>query len=262
MKIAIYGDSFGDDIEGWPGYLGEELKAQVDIYAEAGTSVDYSYLNFIKTHENYDLVFFCWTNESRTSLIIQHSKDEYKHLGEFHDFHSAKYNIQYNNNKRAKGPHRGKNNKWVFVNENHKLCIKFIRAESELAEQTLPDFRHTLKQQAMKDSVLLRRPDCVNIRSFPDFFDKDTAGMADIQAADLQHVTKDMSESYDYYTENIYDRKCHLSKTQNIEFTSYLIKHMQNDDFDIHSTMKDPLQYYTMSENLETSGFEIKWKII
>lgn len=257
MKIAIYGDSFGDNIEGWPGYLGEELKAQVDIYAEGGTSVDYSYLNFIKTHENYDLVFFCWTHEARTSLIIQHSKDEYKHLGEYHDFHSVKYNIEYNRDRRVKGPHRGKNNKWVFVNEKPKLTTVFVQTEKKLSQQTLPDFfEHSLKQRAMKDSVQFKRPDCVIIRSFGDFFDKGTAGIADIQKADLRHVTKDMSKNpfYNYY-EDTNVRKCHLTATQNKEITSYLIQHMQDDDFDIHTTFKDPVKYYTMSKNFETSGF-------
>lgn len=261
MKIAVYGDSFGSDIGGWPKYLAKYLNAdEIHIYAEGGTSIDYSYLNFIKTHENYDIVIFIWTNECRTSLIIQDKKDEYKHIGEYHSFHSTKYNRSFNA-KHSENLHSSAtslNKDWTYQQGYNALMSKFVDYEHRLFKESFPAFTHILKQEAMKDSVQFRRHDCVNIKAFPDMFDKSTVGMSCIQEADLKHVLNDDNVDYSKFRDNPGIRLNHLTGKQNKQFAKYLVKQIKDPSFDIHDTMKDPARYYTMSEDFETSGF-IKW---
>jgi hypothetical protein len=262
MKIAVYGDSFGDNIDGWPKRIAKKYNADIHIYAEGGTSIDYSYLNFINTHEKYDMVFFIWTNECRTSLIIQDKKDEYKHIGEYHSFHNVKYNRSFNVNRgRVAHASPGRLNKdWVYQQGYNTLMSKFVDYEHRLVKESLPAFTHTLKQEAMKDSVKFRRPDCVIIKAFPDMFDKSSVGMSSIQEADLKHVLKDDNVNYADFTDDQKIRKNHLSDTQNKQFAKYLFKHIEDSNFDIHDTMKDPTRYYTMSKDFASSGFvRHKW---
>jgi hypothetical protein len=57
------------------------------------------------------------------------------------------------------------------------------------------------------------------------------------------------------YRDDPKKRPNHLTKTQNKEFAEYLYKHINESDFDIHSTFNSPEKYYTMSKTLEDSGF-------
>ena len=70
MKIAIFGDSFGDDYNLWPDpYSGvgpswvDYLRSQnleIENFSVGGTSLFYSYQKFISTYEKYDKVIFSY----------------------------------------------------------------------------------------------------------------------------------------------------------------------------------------------------------
>lgn len=81
MKVAIYGDSFADPLVGnleltrngvnvgWPELLKE--KYTVDVYARGGSSVYYSYNNFLETHHKYDKVIFVITESRRWHSLFE-----------------------------------------------------------------------------------------------------------------------------------------------------------------------------------------------
>ena len=69
MKIGVFGDSFADITErhlfGWPRMVHEQLGGTVGYHAWSGTSHWWSYQQFLKHHQNYDLVVFVHTSPSR-----------------------------------------------------------------------------------------------------------------------------------------------------------------------------------------------------
>lgn len=51
------------------------------------------------------------------------------------------------------------------------------------------------------------------------------------------------------------NRTCHMSDKQNEEFANYMIRHMNNKDFDVHQTLLDPKEYYTVSKSRKEAGW-------
>jgi len=258
MRIAIFGDSFGCHVDGWPNHLGNLLKCKVDTYAEGGTSIDYSYFNFIKSHEKYDKIIFLWTNTIRSSLIVSKEQDDFVHVAEYHYHHDKKYNRKYNNTKFEKGPtnngkHINKNSVWQKQDINVE---KYFLSEQTLSNSALPWYFNTLKHKAMKDSVMLHRPDCINIRCFDEYYNGiNFYGINNIPMSDFKNIFgKDVRFNG---ADDPYIRRNHLSKTQNREFAEYLAKHITDNSFDIHDTVtpEDVKKYYTMSSDKEDHGF-------
>lgn len=78
MKLAIFGDSFGDDTGVWPiphSDVGpswiEYLRNQnidIDNYSRGGTSLFYSYQKFMRSYQKYDKIIFLITNPGRISV--------------------------------------------------------------------------------------------------------------------------------------------------------------------------------------------------
>lgn len=75
MKIAIYGDSFADTKNiflpendySWVNCL-KNKNYDITNYAQAASSLHYSYDNFIKTHKDYDKIIFVFTGRDRFIL--------------------------------------------------------------------------------------------------------------------------------------------------------------------------------------------------
>lgn len=257
MKIGIYGDSFFDKREGWPRELEKILKAEIDIYAEGGTSIDYSYLNFIKTHEQYDKIIFGWTNPGRTALVVSTGLNDFVHIGEYHQHHSRKYNAEFNNLRYEKGPCQGSllNTDFVWQIDNFKGNMdKYYKWEEYMATQSYPGYHNLLKQKAMKDSVKLLRPDAININCFSEVYNEENVkGMFEIWLADFYSVYGENKYHPDY-TDDLNKRINHMTPQQNKEFGRHLIRHMKDRKFDIHKTFLNPEKYYTISTNKAEAG--------
>lgn len=72
MKIAIYGDSWGSlglnephSYLGWPEILANQLNVEVTNFSVVGSSLYYSYKEFIKNHKFYDINIFLITSIGR-----------------------------------------------------------------------------------------------------------------------------------------------------------------------------------------------------
>lgn len=242
-KIAIYGDSFAADYEGWPKYFGELMKAKVTTFGKIGTSAGYSYLKFLETHEKYDIVYFLWTSFDREWLI---SPNEFNYELTYYCSFQPQLKVfevkDYTPNI-LKPSGR--------VNWNSKEDIKKWII-NEYNNSKLFPCKNLINVLAMKDSVKLRRPDCKNIETV-DFHIRnkvETPGMMRIELQDMMKFSKDR-----WLNEIPGKRLNHLTPIQNKEFSSHLYSSFLNDT-DIHKTFKDPQKYYTMSKTLEESGFE------
>jgi hypothetical protein len=90
MKIAVFGDSFGDDYTLWPNpYSGvgpswveylQNQNIEVDNYASGGTSLFYSYQKFILTYQEYDKVIFLVTHPGRITVPLGHKTEDYYNI--------------------------------------------------------------------------------------------------------------------------------------------------------------------------------------
>ena len=72
MKIAIYGDSWASEFLnephnylGWPEIIAKQSGYEVTNFAVPGSSLYFSYREFLKNHKNYDVNIFLITNYGR-----------------------------------------------------------------------------------------------------------------------------------------------------------------------------------------------------
>jgi hypothetical protein len=81
MKIGIFGDSFGDDYTMWPtpytdvgpswvDYLRNQ-NIEIDNYSRGGSSLFYSYQNFISNYQKYDKIIFLVTTPGRITVQME-----------------------------------------------------------------------------------------------------------------------------------------------------------------------------------------------
>jgi len=77
MKIAVFGDSYGDtngDINhiSWPYKLANQLEVDINdlvIYSLSGTSTWWSYQKFLQSYKNYDVIIFCYSAFHRWPVL-------------------------------------------------------------------------------------------------------------------------------------------------------------------------------------------------
>jgi len=249
MRIAIYGDSFAADNVGWPQYIEKHYGASIDNYAVGGTSIKYSYSRFRDTYKNYDKVIVFWSSHDRTSLILKKHKESFVHFGECNYGNSKSALIRYN---------EGKFPNWedekLSEKDKKKLLWLWLSNQLSLYKKTY-DYGniHDLEHNAMRDSVLYRRPDAHIVECFGEF------GLVNVQNADFINNVGDIDEWWKVYKESHHMRKNHMTPIQNEEFAGYLIKHMEDPTFDVHTTFnKETIQdYYTMSKNYFEAGFNL-----
>jgi len=76
MKVAVFGDSFADEIinkreagyKSWVELLREKYYSDLTCYAEAGSSMYFSYDLFLENHEKYDKIIFIMTTPGRLTI--------------------------------------------------------------------------------------------------------------------------------------------------------------------------------------------------
>jgi hypothetical protein len=250
MKIAIYGDSFGQDYDGWPYYLELLFKqSKVKTYAVPGTSCEFSYSKFLETHKNYDIVIFLWTSTDRSSLITKKNNNTYKCHSSFNYYYDVNYSYalgKYLNKKYSNTFDSLNSDIKEWINYEHFLLKKYPT-------------RNFLFNKSMRDSVKLNRPDCINIECFTEFCNY---GLINVFFEDLNQLKIKFVEDLNLrligkelkFKENGSIRRNHLTRIQNMEFAEYLHCHIKEKEFDVHKTFSNPKKYYTMSKTIEESG--------
>jgi hypothetical protein len=252
-KIAIYGDSFAADFDGWPKFLKSIFQqkygdCEVITYGIPGTSSDYSYARFRETHKKYDLIIFLWTAFNRSSIITIDRKNYDSPLTDensMFEYHASAI-VNCEKKEAIEGSLRISKRYTDVFSKLNDIIKKWIIVECDLSIEYVN--KNMLSNLAMRDSVKFNRPDSINIEVFDGIVAKDRF-MANIQTKDLLQYSRNRFKS-----ENTQIRKNHLTLTQNKQFAEYLFKHI-NGEIDIHDTFEHPEKYYTMSKSLEESGF-------
>lgn len=106
--IGIYGDSFADlnpadthdrnkEILPWSLWLENSLKFKVECNAKSGTSLWFSYTQFLETYKKYDIIVFCYTNYMRWNGL----SEKYKGLSNIRHIDDVKY-LPHHEQEKAK----------------------------------------------------------------------------------------------------------------------------------------------------------------
>lgn len=224
--IAVYGDSYGIDYEeSWTSILCSELNQDQLNKCEGGSSTDFAYSNFLKTHHLADTVVFIVSSYTRGSIFtLKNNKTE--HLAFYQNTSLAEIDSQ---------------NKGVTGKRIDKQLGKIIK--NEIYKNTLYD-SNVMYHSAYIDSIKLRRPDAHILYAFP-FPSISPVGMINISQMDWTHLGLEEDDDF---------RKCHMSNIQNRQFANYMKQHIET-DFDIHSTFIRPEKFYTKSETKEHANW-------
>ena len=227
MKLAIYGDSFANDISSraWPRILSKKLGATVyRNYQLNGSSVDYSYFHHKENHHLFDLNIFVITEVSRYSL--------WRHDEPYASFRS----------------------KPEYLKSEFSRFDRVIRKMYDLEQLKRTYFPDAYKHyvEAMLDSIILRNPKTLLVNAMAGFHPitrEPNKGMFEIQYLDYRKFNLEQGKKL----ETPKDRPCHMSFEQNKEFANYMLQHIKG-EIDIHDTFDNAFDFYTPSENLEKSG--------
>ena len=277
MKLAIYGDSFAETRVNdarknfyWGNILAQNLNVDVyDNFAVGGTSLDFSYMKFLESHEKYDIIIFVATASYRSSVIQEYPAYVFKYHFSFFGNQDLKFNQNLNQyiDKR--------------VERNDKINLKVLKNKI-FNYQTYPH-SYEITYYAMLDSIIHRRPDTILIDAFPNirnphwknkenYMQQATSPcMYNIQLYDYYYngyiddeefaelINKEKTEEpktvplfsrpkfkkvSDYweeiekkYKKTANEKYCHLSKAQNEKFAEYVYKHINEDDFNLYNTL-------------------------
>ena len=224
MKIGIFGDSFADEhmkpSKTWIECLRDNYDYhEVTSYGYGGTSLGWSYNNFLEHHSKYDLCVFLLTDQRRQHYYDKKSKKELL-------FHmSADVSLKEMSQKMSDD----NDVKFNFsTSANDRRILKSLE-ELTLLYQDSFDW----KSSAIHDSILYRRPNSVII---------DYDSMLRLQKIDYDH----MGLKLDKVKGEGKKRPCHMSLRQNEEFAEYMNDNIKN-GISILETLKDPEKHYTIS---------------
>jgi hypothetical protein len=85
MKVGIFGDSYAESsvsskfYDGWSKILERELGCEVINHAKAGTSVWWSYQNFLTHYPEYDTIIFCHSVSHRYPSLPENDENIHLH---------------------------------------------------------------------------------------------------------------------------------------------------------------------------------------
>ena len=177
-ELAIYGDSYAscDAPHGWSYLLQQTNPNSIDIFAEGGSSLDWSFDLFLKTHTNYKNVIFIITTVGRIYFPITctHKKD--KTLTVFKHW-SGIDSIQW-----VLANYTSKNN---LLEDLFKFMIEYEASQHNYTKN---------KHKSIINYIKFLRPDAIVIPAFRQ------ASVGDIPDLDLD---------LEYNEWSLYDISCH-----------------------------------------------------
>jgi hypothetical protein len=208
LKVGIFGDSYADPIRhghdnfrelddiGWPNLL--RNKYEVGLHALAGSSIYYSYQEFLKHHEKYDKIVFVVTDPIRWIKGYKLSKNEDRII------HLSSYAVVEN---------------WLQLNPDMRLedrCI--VEALKGYYLFLVDDPSCQVIANLMLNHMRQLRPDIILIPIARNLLNMSTVGFDSY--LDLLHIEMGVGTSFDYgkFLQKNYEYRlaCHLSKEMNI----------------------------------------------
>ena len=239
MKIAIFGDSFADDIGmasqryKWadfqhvgPSYielLEQHPEFQVTRYGYEGSSLHYSLLKFEEIHKEYDKVIFVTTEAGRVLIDSEVYKLPYTHM--FSTF-SVTMNRQHN----AK----------LTTHSKRLLSLLEKLYFPEISKRNQSFYEHDM----LKKKIKRIRPDTIVI---PGIGNNNESSLETVSTMEIKHWGLTWSEfSGAAYIDR---RKCHLTTENNAVVYRGLVASLKNGTpFDVASlswvTPTNPADFY------------------
>jgi hypothetical protein len=152
MKIAIFGDSFGDDYSLWPTpYTGvgpswvdylRNQNIEIDNYAAGGSSLFSAYQKFIANYQLYDKIIFIVTHPSRITVPMGNGTIDW------FNFSQAEYELKHCADHEKRTILKAICDYYIYVKNDaydnlvHKLIIKDI-SEKHDSVLMLPCFENS-----------------------------------------------------------------------------------------------------------------------
>ena len=258
MKLAIYGDSFAEirfkqythRYCQWGNILAEKLNVYDYFnYAVGATSLNFSYMKFLESHEKYDIIVFVASSLNRSSIIEEHPAYNFQ----YHFSYFANRPLEYNE----------KVNEYIdryqSLNEqDEKVRGKYLDKkvlENEIYKNKIYKNSYGLTYYAMIDSIMYRRPDVILIDAFPNPRDPHFKKIEKKNHSFLTSPCMNNIQTIQYHNDGYFDtnkwekiektyegtgdeKYCHMSIPQNECFAEYVFKHITEDDFDLYYTLR------------------------
>lgn len=259
-SLAIFGDSFAENENNedeavysdcyWPNIVAEKLNViKYKNFALGSTSIDWSYLKFLENHKNYEKCIFIMSSATRGSIIDSYSGKHFLKMS-FMSHRTLENNLTINEK--------------VGTSINNAIDLKILK--NELYKWENYHKPHGLLHRAIRDSIKYNRPDTIIIDGFEDRnnpnydkLQKSSPCMRNIQIVDLKNLgfinvdnwSDENEEANIREASNKHHKFCHMSKSQNEKFAEYIIKHIHEDNFDIHDTLHIGKidQFYPMTQD-------------
>lgn len=232
MKVGIFGDSFADEFlrdgKSWIECLRDNYDYdEVTSYGYGGTSLEWSYNNFLEHYNKYDTIIFILTDHRRHHFFDKRSNRELLyHLNKNQSLAEINTKLKWDN-PRIK---RWNKDKWNFM-----LDYTDKEILSSIEKLSLSYFDSFFwKTSAIHDSILHRVPNSTII---------DFDLMLGLQHIDYEYMGLDISK----VKGEGHNRPCHMSLKQNEEFAEYINDDIKN-GISILETLKEPKKNYTVSK--------------
>lgn len=222
MRIGIFGDSFADEnLKPGKSWI-ENLRDNNDVisFGVGGTSLEWSYNNFLNNHSDYEVIIFLATEARRM------------HMWDYRTNKELLYHINSNNSKNEIIQKNREQKGWKFKLDSYDNTI--FKGLDALSIKYMDTFEW--KSTAIADAVRYKRPDSVVVP-----YDL----LLNLQSSDFNNLNID----YDHRLENN-NRPCHMSLKQNEEFANYVLQE------NFLNTLTEVEKYYTISETKEEAGFK------
>lgn len=225
MRIGVFGDSFADENmregKSWISWLREnDDVTSVTSFGKGGSSLEFSYQNFLNNHNSYDRCIFLATEPNR-----MHMWDRRRNIESMFqiDFKTSMNLLK----GRLRDKHEKKDEWKIRLDQEDNIILKGLDAMNKKYMNT-----HDWKTNAITDAVKYRRPDTI-IAQFE--------SLCDLQRLDMKNL-----QSMPKYETN--DRPCHMSLKQNEEFANYILQE------NFLNTLEEVEKYYTLSKNKKEAG--------
>lgn len=232
MKIGIFGDSFADEFmhqgKSWVECLRDNYDYdEVISYGYGGTSLEWSYNNFLEHHSKYNAIIFIMTDHRRQHFFDKRNDKELLfHLNKNQTLIEIEQKLKWDNHKIQ----QWNKDKWKFrIDNTDKEILSSIEKLSLLYFDSF-----FWKTSAIHDSILHRVPNSVII---------DFESMLRLQHIDYEYMGLDISK----VKGEGHNRPCHMSLKQNSEFAEYMNDNIKN-GISILETLKEPKKHYTVSK--------------
>jgi hypothetical protein len=235
MKVGIFGDSFADEYlrtgRSWIECLREDYNYDVvTSFGYGGTSIEWSYNNFLNKGSNFDFIIFLLTDERRMHFTdFANNKELLFHMS---TKKTEKEIVQkLRDNSKIK---QWNIDEWNF---NYNNTDKQILRGTELATIHYMNSSEW-KKTAVEESIKYRNKSSIVI---------DFDSMLRLQKIDYDKFGLTLSVNVKGEGHN---RPCHMSLKQNKEFAEYMNDNIQN-GISILETLKEPEKHYTVSKTIE-----------